>query len=305
MTLGELPIIWSLSSEDARAGWRALCWSAGPNSELGVMLVQEQNLDRSPYIKGWVGWGVVAPCDGILVVVSDGVERRTHVTRIPAWTSHLALLSWSRFLLASGRTRRDQDGNWDRNAVVYSPGGHPVSHLCIGDDIDYIISDRNSDIWTSYGDEGIYGDHPVTSAGLARWNTDGTHTWGPQGRLPSWPLGGSAAATEKATVWLAWYSHEGAFLTRVDPTTGDITNYSNPHKDTDGIAVRGTRMILTHRFHNRPDVELSRAELINDAWIITSRERLALPGPVVMRCAQGRDGVLWIRGGDTWTRIEA
>ncbi|UQX04535.1 hypothetical protein [Streptomyces sp. RerS4] len=227
------------------------------------------------------------------------------MTGISAWTSHLALLSSSRFLLASGSTRRDQNGIWERNAVVYSPGGHPVGHLCIGDDIDYIITDRDDGIWTSYGDEGIYGDHPETIAGLARWDTDGAHTWSPRGRLPVWPLGGSAGATEEAVTWLAWYSHKGAFLSRVDPATGGITSYRNPLRDTDGIAVRGTRMLLTRRFHNRPVVELSRAELVDDAWVITAQEKLRLPGPVVMRCAQGRDGVLWLRAGDTWLQIEA
>ncbi|MFI0027591.1 hypothetical protein ACH4OP_37090, partial [Streptomyces virginiae] len=87
---------------------------------------------------------------------------------------------------------------------MYSPGGYPVGHFCIGDDIDYIVTDRDGGIWTSYGDEGIYGDHPETSAGLARWHTDASHTWNPRGRLPVWPLGGSAGATEEAVAWLGW-----------------------------------------------------------------------------------------------------
>ncbi|BCM64952.1 hypothetical protein L0F81_32825 [Streptomyces tricolor] len=304
MPLGELPVVWSLPREDARAGWRALCWSVGPGSELAVLLVQERHLRRSPYVKGWVGWSVAAPCDGVLVVVSGGVEHRTPVTGIAPWTGHLALLPRSRFLLVSGRTRRGRDGAWERNAVVHSPDGSPVGHFCIGDDIDYVITDRDGGIWTAYGDEGIYGGHPESGAGLARWDSDGSPVWSPQGRLPVWPLGGSAGATEGAMAWLAWFSHKGAFVSRVDPATGDITSFPNPLRDTDGIAVRGTRMLLTHGFHNRPGVELSRAELVDGAWVITAQEKLRLPGPVVMHCAQGRDGVLWLRAGDTWVRIE-
>ncbi|MFI8385754.1 hypothetical protein [Streptomyces sp. NPDC085540] len=180
-----------------------------------------------------------------------------------------------------------------------------MSHLCIGDAIDYVITDRDGGIWTSHADVGIYGDHPESRAGLARWDTDGTHTWSPQERLPVLPLGGSAGATEESVAWLAWYGPEGAFLSRVDPTTGDVTSYRNPLEDTDGIAVRGTRMLLTHRFRNRPGVELSRAKLVDDAWGITARENLRLPEPVGRRCAQGRDGVLWLRAGDSWIRIEA
>ncbi|MFJ9777019.1 hypothetical protein ACIRVF_38290 [Kitasatospora sp. NPDC101157] len=188
---------------------------------------------------------------------------------------------------------------------MHSPEGHPVKRFCIGDDIDYLITDRHGGIWTSYGDEGIYGDHPETSAGLACWDTDGTLTWSPQGRLPVWPLSGNAGATEAAAAWLAWYSHKGAFMSRVDPATGDVTSYRNPLRDTDGIAVRGTRMLLSRRSHNRPEVELSRAELIGDAWVITAQEKLRLPGPVVRRCAQGRDGFLWLRAGDSWVQVEA
>ncbi|CAL9466153.1 hypothetical protein SUDANB120_02742 [Streptomyces sp. enrichment culture] len=305
MTLGELPVVWSLPPEDARAGWRALCWSVGPSGALAVMLVQERDLRRSPYVKGWVGWSVAAPCDGLLVVVSDGEERRTPVTGIPACTSHLALLPGSRFLLASGRTFRDEEGAWGANAVVYSGEGQPVSRFCIGDDIDYLLTDGDGGIWTSYGDEGIYGGHPESGAGLARWDADGACTWNPGGRLPVWPLGGDAAATEGAFAWLAWHSHKGRFLSRVDCATGDVADYRNPLPDTDGIAVRGTRMLLTHRLHNRPSIELSRAELVGDAWVVTVQEKLRLPGRVVMRCAQGRDGVLCLRAGDTWTRIDA
>ncbi|MEW5657993.1 hypothetical protein ABGT92_22075 [Streptomyces cinereoruber] len=168
MTPGEPPVVWSLPSEDARAGWQALWWTVGPSNELAVMLVHKRNLHRSPYIRGWAGWHVVAPCDGVLVVISDGAEHHTPVTGITADTGHLALLSWSRFLLASYRTRRDRTGSWESNAIVYSPGGYPTGHICIGDDIDHVLTDRDGGIWTSHGDEGIHGSHPASSGGLAR-----------------------------------------------------------------------------------------------------------------------------------------
>lgn len=106
MVLGEPPVVWSLPPEDARVGRRALCWSVGPSGALAVLLVQERHLRHFPQVKGWVGWSVAAPCEGVLVVVSGGVERRISVTGIPAWTSHLALLPRSRFLLASSRNPR-------------------------------------------------------------------------------------------------------------------------------------------------------------------------------------------------------
>ncbi|MEU4170835.1 hypothetical protein AB0F46_28645 [Streptomyces sp. NPDC026665] len=63
--------------------------------------------------------------------------------------------------------------------------------------------------------------------------------------------------------------------------------------------------MLTRRDHNKRSVEVIRAELTGTAWAVTGRRRLRVPGRVVMRCGQGRDGSLWLRAGNSWLRIEA
>ncbi|WP_217137095.1 hypothetical protein [Streptomyces sp. AC558_RSS880] len=78
-----------------------------------------------------------------------------------------------------------------------------------------------------------------------------------------------------------------------------------PVHQPDGFAVRDDRTVLTRRDHNRRTVELSRAEFDGTTWTATGRRALHVPGRVVMRFGQGRDGVLWLRTGDTWLRIEA
>ncbi|MGW0753496.1 hypothetical protein [Streptomyces sp. NPDC002587] len=304
MTAGELPVVWSLSPADVRAGWRALWWSAGADGELAVMLVHERYLCRGKYPRGWPGWRVRQPFDAELVVVSGRGERRTPVPSIGIRPGHLALLPESRFLLASGRTRREGDAWW-KNAVVYSAEGRPESAFCIGDDIPALVTDRRGGIWTAYGDEGIYGDHPQTAAGLAGWSIDGAATWAPRGRLPSWPLEGCTAATEGDVVWLVWYSHEGTFLSRITPGTGGVTSYRSPVRHPDGFAVRGSRAVLTSREHDEPVVTVTRVELVDDGCVVTAEERVSVPGRVVLRCGQGRDGTLWLRAGDSWVRIEA
>lgn len=307
MTVGELPVVWSLPPEETRAGWHALWWTFGPGGELAVMLVQERHLNPSTFVRGWVGAGVRPPFDAELVVMSAQGEpqRRIPLNGIPTWVSHLALLPESRFLLVSGRTRRDAEGTWEKNAQVYSPDGRPESALCLGDDIPALVTDHHGGIWTAYGDEGIYGGHPETSQGLAGWNTAGAVTWAPQRRLPDWPLQGSTAATEGEYVWLVWYSPKGTFLTRVTPATGEVTSYRSPLRDVDGFAVRGNRAVLTTRDHDRRSTELVRVELVDGTCVVSSRQKLPVPGRVVMHCGQGRDGTLLLRAGDTWIRIEA
>ncbi|WP_234020666.1 hypothetical protein [Streptomyces sp. 142MFCol3.1] len=200
------------------------------------------------------------------------------------------------------------EDHWAPNAVVFSPTGTPEAEFCVGDDIPALVTDVAGGIWTAYGDEGIYGGHPESGAGLAGWNTQGRASWAPEGRLPDHPLEGCTAATEGEQVWLVWYSGNGkggTFLTRITPSTGDVASCPSPVPNPDGFAVRGTRAVLTRRDHNKRSVELVRAELDDTAWAVTSRRQLRVPGRVVKYCGQGRDGSLWLRTGDTWLRIEA
>lgn len=301
--------VWRLPAADAIRGRRALWWSVGPAGELAVLLVHRRYLNHTRYIKGWIGWGPELPFTGELVIVTGQEERRILVEDIRIRPSHLALLPDSRFLLVSGRTfRNSNEGSWVSNAVVFSPSGIPESEFCVGDDIPALVTDVHGGIWTAYGDEGIYGGHPESGAGLAGWDTQGRTSWAPKGRLPDHPLEGCTAATENEQVWLVWYSGSGrggTFLTRITPSTGDVASYLSPVPAPDGFAVYDNRAVLTRRDHNKRSVELIRAELDGTTWAVTSRRRLWLPGRVVMHCGQGRDGFLWLRAGNTWLRIEA
>ncbi|MEW1910340.1 hypothetical protein AB0442_18090 [Kitasatospora sp. NPDC085895] len=79
-------------------------------------------------------------------------------------------------------------------------------------------------------------------------------------------------------------------MTRITPSTGEVTTWPSPVRDPDGFAVRGRRAVLTERDHNRRSTEVVRAELDGDTWSVTERRRIRVPGRVVMRCGQGRDG---------------
>ncbi|MCX5535138.1 hypothetical protein OG785_31875 [Streptomyces sp. NBC_00006] len=290
-------------------GHRALWWTIGPAGQLAVLLVHRRYLNRSRYMKGWIGWRPELPFTGELVTVTGQEERRLPVKDIRIWPGHLALLPDRRFLLVKGRTfRSETEGAWASNAVVFSPSGTPEAEFCVGDDIPALVTDAHGGIWTAYGDEGIYGGHPESGAGLAGWDTQGRTTWTPRGRLPDHPLEGCTAATEYGHVWLVWYSGNsegGTFLTRITPSTGDVASYPSPVPDPDGLAIRGNRAVLTRRHHNKRSVDLIRAELDGTTWTVTSHRRLRVPGRVVMTCGQGRDGSLLLRTGDTWLRIEA
>ncbi|MFE4250621.1 hypothetical protein ACFRU3_14125 [Streptomyces sp. NPDC056910] len=245
----------------------------------------------------------------LVIRQADGSVQRRQIKDVPVRPSHIALLPEFRLLIASGRARKEEGGAWKPNAVVFSlESGEQEDTFCIGDDIPALVTDREGSIWTAYGDEGIYGGHLESAGGLAGWNAEGQATWAPDGRLPDLPLEGCTAATEDDRVWLIWYSGSrrgGTFLTRIVPSTGEVTSWPSPVRDPDGFAVRGHRAVLTRRVHNQRSTEVVRAELVGDTWSVTERHKVRVPGRVVMRCGQGRDGFLWLRAGDTWLRIKA
>ncbi|MFJ8163606.1 hypothetical protein ACIRBY_22150 [Streptomyces sp. NPDC096136] len=299
----EPDVVWTLPGEDVRAGWRALLWTARAEGGIAVLLVQERFLERYYGV-----WRARERFDGEVVFVSgDGrVQRRVPLSGADPGAGHFALLPGDRFLLVRGRSLEGAGGRWEPNAVVHDADGQGVERaFCVGDDIPALVTDRRGGIWAAYGDEGVHGHHPQSTAGLAGWNTKGVATWGPQRRLPSDPLQGLTAATERDAVWLAWYSHEGNYLSRVTPATGEVTTFRSPERGVDGLAVRGGRAVLSRRDHGKASATLTRAELVDGTWTAAAGIRLRLPGPVRMRCGQGRDGVLWLRAGDSWVRIEA
>lgn len=274
-----------------------------------MLFVHRRHLQRSRYIKGLVGWGPNLPFNGVLLIrQGDGSVQRHMIRNVDIWPSHIALLPGSRLLIASGRAGRTEAGSWKPNAIVCNYEGEQQKAFCIGDDVPVLVTDHRGSIWTAYGDEGIYGGHPESAAGLAGRNMEGQPTWAPKGRLPDVPLQGCTAATEGDQVWLVWYagsSRGGTFLTRITPSTGVVTSWRSPVDSPDGFAVRGSRAVLTRRDHNQRSTEVIRAELVDDTWTVIDRGKVRVPGRVVLRCGQGRDGILWLRAGDRWLQIEA
>jgi hypothetical protein len=300
--------VWRLPAADTARGMRALGWCTGPGGELAVLLVEDRYLQHHASMAGWIGHLAPAPFPGELVTVTGDGTRRTPFAHGPAHgTGRLALLPDGRFVVSAGRTRRTGPvGPWSPTGRLFSPTGVHEGDLCLGDDIATLIADRHGRLWTSHGDEGIFGGHPESGTGFAAWDSSGRSLWTAARGKPVGALQGLAAATEGDDVWLLWEAasrSHGTLLTRIDPATGRTANCPSPVERPDGLAVLGDRAVFSRRDHNKPDVTLTRARRDGDTWTVTGRQRLRLPGNVVLHCGQGRDGTLWLRAGDTWSRV--
>ncbi|MER6396925.1 hypothetical protein ABT263_12850 [Kitasatospora sp. NPDC001603] len=287
--------VWRLPEHDAGAGRRACGWTVGPDGELVVLLVPGEKPS------GACGRTCPDPLpDAELVTVTPEGERRTALRGLAVDPDHLAPLPGGRLLVASYRAD-EEPGGWAPNAVVFGPDGEPEHELVLGDDIRTLVADRDGRIWMAFGDEGIYGDHPMAHPGLVGADPAGRMVWRPgPDELPGYPLEGLAGATEGRAVWLAWYPGSTAsYLTRIDPAGRSVSRRS-PVRLPLGFAVGGRQGIfLTHAG------ELVRCLLVGKEWKETGRRRLRLPGELDRERAYGRDGVLRFRSGDAWYRVAA
>jgi hypothetical protein len=80
-------------------------------------------------------------------------------------------------LVVAARCTRYEDGSYDLNGKVFSSEGILIREFLLGDGIQGVATTKNGRIWTSYFDEGVFGnygwDHPVGSSGLLAWDKNG------------------------------------------------------------------------------------------------------------------------------------
>ncbi|HET9953784.1 MAG TPA: hypothetical protein VFQ61_04755 [Polyangiaceae bacterium] len=111
----------------------------------------------------------------VLALNELGVELDVSIASEPFNIHHVQPLG-ELLLLACARCRYSSSGNHDRNGRVYTREGKLVDELVLGDGIQDLQTTRSGLIWTSYFDEGVFGNFgwstPLGSAGLVAW--DGT-----------------------------------------------------------------------------------------------------------------------------------
>ncbi|WP_430883351.1 hypothetical protein [Fusibacter sp. JL216-2] len=80
-------------------------------------------------------------------------------------------------LLASARCQYFSESNIEKNAIIFSKSGVVKNTLTLGDGIQDIKVSKNKELWTSYFDEGVFGNYgwevPLGQSGLRCWTLNG------------------------------------------------------------------------------------------------------------------------------------
>lgn len=118
------------------------------------------------------------PQDYQVVTMVGGAVRHEVSVRKEQFNVHdVQPLSQHEFILACCRSHYRSPDDFERNGRVYRADGTFARELLLGDGIKSLQSTSDGVLWTSYSDEGIFGnfgwDDPVGTAGLVAWDSSG------------------------------------------------------------------------------------------------------------------------------------
>ncbi|MGE4158425.1 MAG: hypothetical protein AB7F75_04940 [Planctomycetota bacterium] len=113
-------------------------------------------------------------------IVSIDSNNNISLLDLPQWHMNFHLIQTlpnRRFLLACSRCRYRGLDDWDLNGEIIDSNGKKLNAILIGDGIQDIQTTSKGIVWTSYFDEGIFGnfgwESPIGSSGLVAWTQTG------------------------------------------------------------------------------------------------------------------------------------
>lgn len=129
----------------------------------------------------------------------------------------------------------------DRNGQIFGRDGRSRRSFAMGANVAFMMADRRNSLWTAYTDEGIYSD-PISSAGLARWDSGGNHQW------EYWPPQGIHHITDiealnvaDGAAWAVYWPTSPLLEARAN---GQLRVWQQPVTSPRGLAVHNDRLLL-------------------------------------------------------------
>lgn len=148
--------------------------SIGPRGEPCLLLTKEQ----PPLHQGMFPQTVTEEAyDYKIVILREAGKQVLHLPN-EHWNYHFVQpLDQDQILLAGARSEYHSADHIEENASVFTKEGECLRSFCLGDGIEDLYAARDNSIWTSYFDEGVYGNFgwetPIGRHGLIRWDDQG------------------------------------------------------------------------------------------------------------------------------------
>ncbi len=152
------------------------------------------------------------------------------------WITHVQRLPDGGYALASSRSKVGE-----KNLHLFDDRGLFRASFPIGDGVEHMAVDRKGRIWVGYFDEGIYGDDPLSSSGLSRFDQSGKLEYQWDYRVGG-PINDCDAMTldENDRAWVCPYSQY--FVATIDGNDARILLPASPVSIISGLLTGTTHV---------------------------------------------------------------
>jgi hypothetical protein len=258
--------------------WDRALWLLCPDADV---LTSSRGETRS--------WPRNYPYDALLVISDAGDVRERVLRDVILRPQHIDALPNGRLILQS------HGAVGERNAQIFGDDGRPRRRFVMGRAIEFMMADRQNNLWSAYFDEGVYSD-PISAAGLVRSDSDGDQTWSysaPQGVEYIDTVYAFNVADNVA--WAIYYPTFPLLEVHADGHFHLRKNTVEPR----GMAVRGSEALMLGYGSRLRYCEMTDRE----ATVVGEAEVTMPDGTPLKRYARpvGRGGSLYLRG-DTSVR---
>lgn len=195
-------------------GHAIVAFNAGPAGEVYVLLAVEP-MDYRTADNGFASFAKITPDSPqqyrVLVLRKGELELDLSI-RGERFNIHEIQPLGNNLLLACVRSQYRGENDVDLNARLYSREGEFLRAFLLGDGLAAIQTTREGEIWTSYFDEGIFGNYgwdvPLGAAGLVAWNDAGEKVYEYDATEPAGPIDDCYALNVASAddVWCCYYA---------------------------------------------------------------------------------------------------
>ncbi|MEH7081261.1 hypothetical protein V7139_00760 [Neobacillus drentensis] len=159
-------------------GYTIIDSSIGPRGEICILAVNKV----PEYIDGMFPPVQTADRHEYKAIILNKGHKKEVILKNQKWNYHyIQPMDNDQIVLVCARSHLYENGDFDRNARVFDMSGNQVSAFLLGDGIQNLYVTQGNNIWTSYFDEGIFGNNgwnqPIGSYGLRAWDSDGNEQY--------------------------------------------------------------------------------------------------------------------------------
>ncbi|WP_445630856.1 hypothetical protein [Nostoc sp. DSM 114167] len=231
--------------------------------EMVYVVLAVQPLDYRTEQPGWASFAKTTPDTPqsyrIIAFQEDRLTLDIDIAEEQFNIHDIQPLPAKEILLVCARCHYKSPNDFERNGRIYSLGGKFSREILLGDGIQSVQTTSNGTIWTSFFDEGVFGnfgwDEPIGSSGLVAWDSTGNkiYDFQPTDGLDSICDCYALNVESDTDVWLYYYT-EFPLVHLHHKKIQSVWNM--PISGSDGFAVSGSRALFRGGYDDRDTYHL-------------------------------------------------